>query len=136
MVYVLDVFKLHGEKAATLGHVIRKKNGKDDVIVAGVVGKGMPKVFVGDEGIYILDDETVTKLIKEVASKRIPLVKIPDEDEGIESIVVLESDIKNFLIEHGYPLLFKSCGYLIKGKELGESSTKEFIEHLNNIFNR
>ncbi len=136
MFHVLPTLERKNEKSAIFGRVIHERGKPLDYRVH-VIKKGKPKVFVGNEGVYILEDKEVEELIKEVWERYVKTTYGRRKPKSKKDIVehpveIKESDVKNFLRKKGFPLILKSCGYILKGNR----TEKDIIEELFDIIEK
>ncbi|AAC07977.1 hypothetical protein [Aquifex aeolicus] len=129
--HILPTFERGNEKGAVIGRVKHRRENPLEYEIK-VVKKGSVKVFVGNKGVFVIEDDLAKEIIKALWEKYVRETygrrKPKTNKEIVEHpIEVRESFLINFFKEKGFITSFKSCMYLIEGTSSDESTIKDLI---------
>ena len=129
--HILPTFDRGNEKGTVIGRVKHRRSTPLEYEVK-VVKEGKVKVFVGDKGVFVIEDDLAKEIIKtiweryvrETYGRRQPRTNKEIVEHPIE---VRESFLIDFFREKGLITSFKSCMYLKEGVGSDESYFEELI---------
>lgn len=129
--HILPTFDRGNEKGAVIGRV-KHKRGTPLEYEVKVVKEGKVKVFIGDKGVFVIEDLMAKEIIKTIWERYVRETygkrRARTNKETVEHpIEVRESFLIDFFKEKGLITSFKSCMYLKEGIVSDESTFEELI---------
>ncbi|WP_461828953.1 hypothetical protein [Aquifex sp.] len=140
MFHILPIQEKRGEKGAVLGRVRHPRNNPKDYEVR-VIKKGIPKVFIGNKSVIVIDDNLAEEIIKVSWERYInnPNIKRrgPRTNKEVveHPIEVSESFLIEFFREKGLPVSYKPCMYLKEPVETKEDALEELLSITKKVKN-